>query len=59
MRRYKKDIPINQIIWDLAVITRGVEMEWCMMNGSSDIRSLSSSVVRNYLRGISTCGSGA
>lgn len=55
----KKDIPINQIIWDLAVITRGVEMEWCMMNGSSDIRSLSSSVVRNYLRGISTCGAGA
>lgn len=34
-------------------------MEWCMMNGSSDIRSLSSSVVRNYLRGISTCGAGA
>lgn len=49
----KKEIPINQIIWDLAVIARGSEMEWCMMNGSSDIRSLSRSALQNYLKGIS------
>lgn len=46
------DISVNQIIWDLTIIARGSEIEWCLINGSSDIRSLSRNMFHNYLKGI-------
>ena len=47
------DISVNQIIWDLTIIARGSEIEWCLLNGSTDIRSICQNMFRNYIKGIS------
>ena len=46
------EIAVNQVIRDLTMLARGSAIEWCLMNGSCDIRLLSRHMFHIYLSGI-------
>lgn len=48
------DMSVEQIMLDLTAVIRGCAVEWCFSQGEKGIYSQSATVIKNYLRGIST-----
>lgn len=45
----KKDVDAHEICADICTIVKGCVFEWCLNNGSLDIRDALHRIVRNYL----------